>query len=112
VNRTTTHRDSARLTLATVQVAAYSQMKEAIIVDEVSMLDLFIVKRLVEFSALRTNVILVGDPHQLYPIDPGQVFRDLFESGQVPILRILQWRNGKRREEAGTLETIKALLLN
>jgi exodeoxyribonuclease V alpha subunit len=64
------------------------QMKEAIIVDEASMLDLFLAERLVEFCAARTKLILVGDAHQLPPVGPGQVFRDLLESGQVPVVEL------------------------
>jgi exodeoxyribonuclease V alpha subunit len=64
------------------------QMREAIIVDEASMLDLFLAERLVEFCTARTKLIFVGDAHQLPPVGPGQVFRDLLESGQVPVVEL------------------------
>jgi exodeoxyribonuclease V alpha subunit len=64
------------------------QMKEAIVVDEASMLDLFLAERLVEFCTARTKLIFVGDAHQLPPVGPGQMFRDLLESGQVPVVEL------------------------
>jgi exodeoxyribonuclease V alpha subunit len=63
-------------------------IKEAIIVDEASMLDLFLAERLVEFCTSRTRLILVGDVNQLPPVGPGQVFRDLLESGQFPVAKL------------------------
>lgn len=64
------------------------QIKEAIIVDEASMLDLFLAERLVEFCTSQTRLIFVGDVHQLPPVGPGQVFRDLIESGQIPVVEL------------------------
>lgn len=64
------------------------RLKEAVIVDEASMIDLFLAERLFEFCTLRTKLILVGDVHQLPPVGPGQVFRDLLESGQVQIIEL------------------------
>lgn len=63
-------------------------IKEAVIVDEASMLDLFLTERLVEFCTSRTRLIFVGDVYQLPPVGPGQVFRDLIESGQVPVVEL------------------------
>jgi exodeoxyribonuclease V alpha subunit len=64
------------------------KLKEAVIVDEASMVDLFLAERLVEFCTLRTKLILVGDVNQLHPVGPGQVFRDLIESGHVPVIEL------------------------
>jgi ATP-dependent exoDNAse (exonuclease V) alpha subunit len=61
---------------------------------------------------LRIKLILVGDVDQLNRVGQGQVFRDPLESGEVPVIRILQCRKDKKMEETDTLETIKALLLN
>jgi len=63
-------------------------IKEAVIVDEASMLDLFLAERLVEFCTSRTRLIFVGDVYQLPPVGPGQVFRDLIESGQIPVVEL------------------------
>jgi exodeoxyribonuclease V alpha subunit len=64
------------------------KLKEAVIVDEASMVDLFLAERLVEFCTLRTKLILVGDVNQLHPVGPGQFFRDLIESGYVPVIEL------------------------
>jgi exodeoxyribonuclease V alpha subunit len=63
-------------------------IKEAVIVDEASMLDLFLAERLVEFCTSRTRLIFLGDVYQLPPVGPGQVFRDLIESGQIPVVEL------------------------
>lgn len=64
------------------------QIKEAVIVDEASMLDLFLAHRLVEFCSSRTKLIFVGDVYQLPPVGPGQALRDLIESNQIPIIEL------------------------
>jgi exodeoxyribonuclease V alpha subunit len=63
-------------------------IKEAVIVDEASMLDLFLAERLVEFCASRTRLVFAGDVYQLPPVGPGQVFRDMIESGQIPVVEL------------------------
>ena len=64
-------------------------IKEAIIVDESSMIDLFLAKRLLEYCTSRTKLIFVGDVNQLPPVGPGQVFRDLVESGQIHAVELI-----------------------
>ncbi|MCI0663412.1 MAG: AAA family ATPase, partial [Acidobacteria bacterium] len=65
-----------------------NRSREAVIVDEASMFDLFLAERLVQFCTSRTKLILVGDVHQLHPVGPGQVFRDLLESGHIPVVTL------------------------
>ena len=56
---------------------------EAVIVDEMSMVDLPLMSALL--SALRDDcrLIMVGDPDQLPSVGPGNVFSDLIRSGRV-----------------------------
>ncbi len=56
---------------------------EAVIVDEMSMVDLPLLDALL--SALRPDcrLVLVGDPDQLPSVGPGNVFSDLIRSGRV-----------------------------
>src|SRR5262249_11177154 len=75
-------------------------IKEAVIVDEASMIDLFLAERLVEFCTSRTRLIFVGDIHQLPPVGPGQVFRDLIESGQISVVELT---NIIRQSEQSTI---------
>ncbi|QSX20149.1 ATP-dependent RecD-like DNA helicase [Priestia megaterium] len=59
-----------------------------LIVDEVSMVDLWLAHQL--FKSLPTNlqVILVGDEDQLPSVGPGQVLKDLLSSEVVPTVRL------------------------
>lgn len=66
------------------------KLQEVVIVDEASMLDTFLAARLVEACTSRTRLILVGDIHQLPPVGPGQVLRDLIGSGRVPVAQLTQ----------------------
>lgn len=57
---------------------------DVVVVDESSMIDAQLAACL--FRALRpsTKLILVGDVHQLPAVGPGNVLRDLIDSGMVP----------------------------
>lgn len=59
-----------------------------IIVDEASMLDIWLANQL--FRALPENiqVIVVGDEDQLPSVGPGQVLKDLLQSGKMPVVRL------------------------
>jgi exodeoxyribonuclease V alpha subunit len=63
-------------------------VKEVVIVDEASMLDVFLAARLVKACTPWTRLILVGDVNQLPPVGPGQVLRDLIGSEQIPVARL------------------------
>jgi exodeoxyribonuclease V alpha subunit len=85
------------------------RLREAVIVDEASMIDLFLAERLFEFCTLRTKLILVGDVHQLRPVGPGQFFSDLLESGQVPVVELTKsMRQSGQSEIAASAKQIKA----
>ncbi|MGE0133456.1 MAG: ATP-dependent RecD-like DNA helicase [Blastocatellales bacterium] len=61
---------------------------EVLIIDEASMIDLFLMARLISVCSSSTRLILVGDVNQLPPIGPGQVLNDLIESRQIPVVRL------------------------
>lgn len=63
---------------------------DAVIVDEASMVDLPLMAALL--SALRNDcrLILVGDPHQLPSVGPGNVLSDLLRSGTIPTLSLTE----------------------
>src|SRR6266568_968292 len=63
---------------------------EAIVIDEASMLDLFLAHALVKAIPPDAQVLLVGDVDQLPSVGPGMVLRDLIESQQVPVVRLTQ----------------------
>ncbi len=58
---------------------------DILIIDEVSMVDVPLAWRLFQAIDLRrTAVVLVGDHNQLPPVGPGNLLRDLIQSGVVP----------------------------
>ena len=63
---------------------------EAVIVDEMSMVDLPLMSALL--AALRDDcrLIMVGDPDQLPSVGPGNVFADLIRSGRVETVRLTE----------------------
>ncbi len=63
---------------------------QAIVVDETSMLDLFLAHSLLKAIPPDAQVLLVGDVDQLPSVGPGMVLRDVIESQQVPVVRLTQ----------------------
>jgi exodeoxyribonuclease V alpha subunit len=63
---------------------------EAIVVDETSMLDLFLAHSLVKAIPPHAQVLLVGDIDQLPSVGPGMVLRDLIASEQIPVVRLTE----------------------
>lgn len=59
-----------------------------VIIDEASMLDQNISSSFFSRLAPGASVLFVGDVDQLPPVGPGMVFRDLIESGAVPVTRL------------------------
>lgn len=59
---------------------------DVVIVDEASMLDIQLMYHLLEAVADRTRIILVGDVDQLPPVGPGNVLRDIIDSGVTPVV--------------------------
>ncbi len=57
---------------------------DAIIVDEMSMVDILLLHKLLEAIPENARIILVGDPDQLPPVGPGFPFRDIIRSGVIP----------------------------
>jgi exodeoxyribonuclease V alpha subunit len=57
---------------------------DVIIIDETSMVDIRIFQALLKAIVPGTRLILVGDASQLPSVGPGQVLRDLLESGCFP----------------------------
>lgn len=62
----------------------YTLEGELLIIDEMSMVDTFLANQLFRSIPPGMKVILVGDQDQLPSVGPGQVFRDLIDSGKIP----------------------------
>ncbi|MBE9180263.1 ATP-dependent RecD-like DNA helicase [Oculatella sp. LEGE 06141] len=63
---------------------------DAIVVDESSMLDLFLANSLMKAIAPETHVLLVGDTDQLPSVGPGAILQDLMASELIPVVRLTQ----------------------
>jgi exodeoxyribonuclease V alpha subunit len=63
---------------------------EVIVVDEASMLDLFLAHSLTKAIANDAQLLLVGDCDQLPSVGPGNILRDLIASEQVPVVQLSQ----------------------
>ena len=63
---------------------------EVVVVDEMSMVDTFLMYYLLRAVPPAARLILVGDAHQLPAVGPGNVLKDLLDSGVVPVMRLTQ----------------------
>jgi exodeoxyribonuclease V alpha subunit len=61
---------------------------EALVVDEVSMVDLPLMYSLLKAVPGPMRLILVGDQDQLPSVGPGTLLRDIIESGTLPVVRL------------------------
>ncbi|WP_410983570.1 ATP-dependent RecD-like DNA helicase [Bacillus cereus] len=61
-----------------------------LIIDEFSMVDIWLANQL--FKSLPTNiqVIIVGDEDQLPSVGPGQVLKDLLDAGAIPTVKLTE----------------------
>ena len=62
----------------------------AIVVDEVSMVDVELMASLLEALPLGCRIILVGDSDQLPSVGPGCVLSDIISSGVMPVVRLTE----------------------
>ncbi len=61
-----------------------------VIVDEMSMVDILLMRSLLRAITPGTRLILVGDADQLPPVGPGNVLSDLLQSEAIPCVRLTQ----------------------
>jgi exodeoxyribonuclease V alpha subunit len=62
----------------------------AMVVDEASMVDLFLAHSLMKAIATDTQLLIVGDIDQLPSVGAGNVLKDLIDSEQIPVVRLTQ----------------------
>ena len=61
---------------------------DVIIIDEMSMVDLFLMHALLQAVTVGTRLIMVGDVNQLPSVGPGCVLKDIIESDAFPVVRL------------------------
>jgi exodeoxyribonuclease V alpha subunit len=59
---------------------------DVIIIDEMSMVDIYLMHALLDAVTVGTRLIMVGDRNQLPSVGPGSVLKDIIESGIVPVV--------------------------
>ena len=63
---------------------------DAVILDEASMVDIILIQALLAALPGGCRLVLVGDPHQLPSVGPGNLLSDLLRSQRLPTLRLTE----------------------
>lgn len=63
---------------------------QAVIVDEMSMVDIFLFSSLLDALPFGCRLIMVGDSDQLPPVSAGNVLKDLIDSGLIPVVQLTE----------------------
>lgn len=61
---------------------------DAVIIDEMSMVDVCLMDELLQHMTPGTRLIMIGDVDQLPSVGPGTVLKDLLDSGAIPTVRL------------------------
>lgn len=81
---------------------------DLLVVDEISMADVYIFSALLKAVPEGAKLILVGDKDQLPSVSPGNILADVIASGLIPVSVL----NNIHRQEAGSLIVINAHRIN
>ncbi|WP_411955517.1 AAA family ATPase [Alkalibacillus sp. S2W] len=81
---------------------------DLILVDEMSMVDMFLFHDLIKAIKKGTKILFVGDKDQLQSVVAGRVFEDMIESKVLPQIQL----NENYRQSEGSYITKNANLLN
>ena len=79
-----------------------------VIVDEVSMLDIFLSKKLFESLSDHTKIVCIGDIYQLPSVGAGAVLKSMIDSGTVPVAKFTKIF----RQEEGSCIATNAMKIN
>ncbi len=63
---------------------------DALVVDEVSMVDVLLFESLLRAMKIGARLILVGDTDQLPAVGPGSVLHDIIDSGVMPVVQLTE----------------------
>jgi exodeoxyribonuclease V alpha subunit len=61
---------------------------DVLVIDEMSMVDIFLMNYIVKALFLGSKLVLVGDSNQLPSVGPGSILKDLIESEQIPTVSL------------------------
>lgn len=80
---------------------------DLVLVDEVSMLDIYLAKHLFNSVPCGCQMILVGDADQLPSVGPGAVLSELIACGMIPVVKL----DRVYRQNAGSRIAVNARLI-
>ncbi len=81
---------------------------DMVIIDESSMMDIILTNSLLKAIADKASLVLVGDVDQLPSVGPGNVLKDIIESGRIPVTRL----QTVFRQGPGSLISLNAARIN
>ena len=82
---------------------------DVVVIDEASMLDIWMMRDVLRAVPPEAVLLLVGDVDQLPSVGPGQVLCDVIDSGAVPVARLTRvFRQGEGSRIAGAAREINA----
>src|SRR5690606_20787936 len=81
---------------------------DVVLIDEASMVDVWLAHHLLRALRPGTRLILIGDVDQLPSVGPGNVLRDVIQSGVVPTVRLR--RVFRQEEDSGIVQAAHAIL--
>lgn len=81
---------------------------DVVVVDEISMADVYVFSALLKAIPEGAKLILVGDKDQLPSVSPGNILADVIASGLIPVSTL----NNIHRQEAGSLIVVNAHRIN
>ena len=64
--------------------------QDAVIVDEMSMVDIVLMNYLSKALQEKTRLVLIGDSDQLPSVGPGSVLKDLIDSGEIKTQKLTE----------------------
>lgn len=77
----------------------YPLKADVVIVDETSMVDTVLAYHLLKAVPRQASLLLVGDVDQLPSVGPGNVLRDILDSGSIPSIKLDEiFRQGERSQ--------------
>ena len=79
------------------QINEYNKSKvEFVIIDEASMIDVYLMSSLLKGISSNCKIVIVGDDHQLPSVGPGDVLHDLIDSNELRVIELKElYRQGK-----------------
>ena len=91
-----------------VQCTVNLQDTDLLIIDEVSMLDINLMWKILSQLPIKASVIFVGDPDQLPPVGPGAVLLDMIGSKVIPVAKLTT--NHRQKKGSSIIENAHRII--